>query len=219
MRATVTEEVRRGEARDQRPRLLLDVGGLEDVNSFVLGKATATPVQTVAPVQNVVTNNGVQVTITSLVPTSQRSGQVWHYTTDTPSADWFLPGFNDASWKTGEAGFGSDGFRGNASAIGGPPGLARTPWNTSDIWMRREFTLPAGNLDGLKFLLMYDEDTEIYINGVLAAQVTGFTTEYVFVALTTAGRAALKPGTNSLAVHCRQNFGSQYIDVGLSILR
>jgi uncharacterized protein (UPF0264 family) len=47
------------------------------------------------------------------------------------------------------------------------------------------------------------------------AALEGYTTGYVLVPLDAAGRAALRPGTNSLAVHVRQTDGGQYIDVGL----
>jgi hypothetical protein len=72
--------------------------------------------------------------------------------------------------------------------------------------------VPAGEV---MLRLHHDEDAEVYVNGVLAARVTGFTTAYVEVPLTAAGRAALRPGRNVIAVHCRQTGGGQYIDAGL----
>jgi hypothetical protein len=149
--------------------------------------------------------------ITEIVPTSQQRGLAWRYTTTTPpSNDWFKPGFDDSGWRTGEAGFGTRGT---------PGAVVRTTWNTSDIWLRREFTLPAGRFENLQLLLHHDEDAEVYINGVLAARVVGFTGDYDFLPLTAAGRAALKQGKNTLAVHCRQTTGGQYIDVGLSTVK
>ncbi|MDB6030283.1 MAG: glycoside hydrolase family 2, partial [Verrucomicrobiales bacterium] len=61
----------------------------------------------------------------------------------------------------------------------------------------------------------HDEDVEIYINGVLAASASGFSTTYETLALTAAGKTALKPDKNVIAVHCHQTRGGQYIDVGL----
>lgn len=145
--------------------------------------------------------------ITEIVPTAQNQAIEWRYTTERPWEDWFRPGFDDSGWKTGAAGFGTRGT---------PGAVVRTTWNTSDIWLRREFTMPGGNFTGLQLLLHHDEDAEIYINGVLARRATGFTGAYDTFALTAAGRAALKPGKNVIAVHCRQATGGQYIDVGIS---
>jgi hypothetical protein len=56
----------------------------------------------------------------------------------------------------------------------------------------------------------------IYLNGVLAARTSGFTTDYDVVDIRSNARSALKPGKNLLAVSCRQTGGGQYIDVGLA---
>ena len=60
----------------------------------------------------------------------------------------------------------------------------------------------------------HDEDVEIYINGKLVARLDGYTTGYVRTPLGEKAKAALKPGLNRLAVHCRQTNGGQFIDVG-----
>ena len=66
-----------------------------------------------------------------------------------------------------------------------------------------------------QFVVHHDEDTEIYLNGVLAARLTGYTTEYEDVPLSAEAKAALKPGKNTIAVHVKQTSGGQYIDVGI----
>jgi hypothetical protein len=148
--------------------------------------------------------------VTVIVPTSEQQGQTWRYTTQPPSAEWFKADFDDSAWQSGPGGFGTAGT---------PGAVVRTTWNTSDIWLRREFTLPTGRLDGLQLMLHHDEDAEIYINGVLAARVGGFTGSYEPIPLTPAGRAALRPGRNVFAVHCHQTIGGQYIDLGLSTVK
>ena len=51
-------------------------------------------------------------------------------------------------------------------------------WQTQDIWLRREFTLPDVPLKNPVLFMHYDESPEVYLNGVLAAQLDGYVTEY-----------------------------------------
>lgn len=139
-----------------------------------------------------------------LLPTSEEDPQTWSYTTEQPADDWMQTSFDSGAWKTGEAGFGQ-----HLSGI-------RTPWTTPDIWLRREVTLPAKLPENLDFLVFHDEDCEIYVNGVLAATAKGYVVNYINLPMNAAGRAALKPGKNLLAVHCHQTIGGQFIDVGIA---
>jgi hypothetical protein len=97
----------------------------------------------------------------------------------------------------------------------GTAGALRTEWKGSDIWLRREFTMPEGVFANLELDCFHDEDAEIFLNGVAAARVTGFTTDYERIPISAEARASLKPGRNLIAIHCHQTGGGQYIDAGL----
>lgn len=129
----------------------------------------------------------------------------WKYATSRPSGDWKAVSFNDTAWKTGRSGFGT---RGTPAAVVG------TEWNGQDIWLRREIDLPAEKFNDLRFWVHHDEDIEIYINGVTALRLHGFTAEYITHRIDDDGKAALKPGKNTIAVHCKQTIAGQYVDVG-----
>jgi hypothetical protein len=140
-----------------------------------------------------------------VTPTSEKEPQTWRYTTERPADDWSKPGFDDSGWKTGPGGFGTEGT---------PGSVVRTEWRGADIWIRREFEIkeaPAAPL----LMMHHDEDAEVYINGVLAAKASGFVGNYEEFELTKVAKAALKPGKNTIAVHCHQTTGGQYIDVGI----
>jgi hypothetical protein len=144
--------------------------------------------------------------VRAVVPTSQAEGQVWRYTLDKPAKDWLKPDFDASTWKEGRGGFG---------ARGTPGATVRTEWNTNDIWLRRTFTLPEGPAGDLHLTVHHDEDAEIYLNGVLATKLAGYITDYEEALIAPGALAALKPGRNTLAVHCKQTTGGQYIDVGI----
>ena len=96
----------------------------------------------------------------------------------------------------------------------------RTRWDTRDIYLRREINLPAGvDPATLQLYVHHDEAADIYINGVLAAKLSGFTGEYDVIEMLPDARAALRPGKNLVAVHCQQTTGGQYIDVGLARIK
>jgi hypothetical protein len=146
----------------------------------------------------------------ALVPTSESAPITWRYTTTPPAEGWSQAAFDDSSWTEGKGGFGT---RGTPGAVIG------TEWKTPDIWLRREFSLANNLWADLQLLVHHDEDVEIYLNGVLAGRFGGFTTEYEVLAMNPQARAALKPGRNSLAVHCHQTGGGQFVDVGLVDVR
>ena len=150
---------------------------------------------------------------TDVLPTSYVNGRNWEYTTTQPAANWYTKTFNDTNWATGTGGFGTAGT---------PGGVIRTTWNTDDIWIRQNFTL--GNLtptmlDSLMLQVHHDEDCEIYLNGILASSLSGYTTSYgVFPMSDSAKNAIIINGSNNISIHCHQTIGGQYIDAGISIL-
>jgi beta-galactosidase len=144
-----------------------------------------------------------------LLPTAAVSdtGVLWHYaTTPRPAGDWTQPGFDDSRWKTGHAGFGDDV----------PGGKWRTAWTDTpgDIWLRTDLEATAPDIDSLKIAIYHDEDVEVFVNGTQIFQESGFITQYKVVALSEQAQRVFHTGGNTIAVHCHQVAGGQYIDVG-----
>ncbi len=143
-----------------------------------------------------------------VVPTARTSASSWRYTLGRPAAlNWTEPDFDDSHWTAAPGGFGRSGT---------PDAVVRTEWTSGDIWLRREFSLPDLIPSTMALAVHHDEDAEVYLNGVLAATLPGFTGAYDdAVPIQAAALATLRPGRNRLAVHCRQTQGGQYIDAGI----
>ena len=140
-----------------------------------------------------------------IVPSARSAPQMWHYTTDKPGDGWLKPEFDANGWKEGKSGFGTEGTPG--SIIG-------TIWKTDDIWLRREVTIDR-EIKSPQLVIHHDDDAEVYINGVLAYKAGGYIAEYENTELRPEAVKSLRQGENVIAVHCHQNSGGQFIDVGI----
>ncbi len=153
----------------------------------------------------------------TLVPTSQKEAQTWKYTFEKPADGWEKPDFDDSKWKSGPGGFGEKST---------PASVVRTEWKTNDIWIRRTFDFTSIPYGEIRLMMHHDEDVEVYFDGILAKKTTGWTTDYrpfrvskeAWVAAAKgSGAINSKLGPHTLAVHCKQTAGGQYIDVGLEL--
>lgn len=153
-----------------------------------------------------VTGRGTPLWATAaLLPTAAEQPSIWRQTTAAPPSEWTRPEFDDAAWELRPAPFGRP-----------EPGRApRTEWVTGDLWLRRWAELPRPLPETVAASLHHDESVELYVNGVLALRVGGYNGRQQLFELSPAGRAALRPGRNLLAVHVRQTTGGQYLDLGL----
>lgn len=145
--------------------------------------------------------------LTVLSPTAEQGPVPWRSTRTDPHEGWQRPDFDDSSWAQTPGGFGTPNT---------PGAVARTRWDSQDIWLRREFTVekPADTAV-LVWRVHHDEDAELYLNGIETARLPRWTQGYTTVKLPPEAARLLKPGRNVIAIHCRQVSGGQYIDAGL----
>ncbi|MAB88662.1 MAG: hypothetical protein CMJ90_04295 [Planctomycetes bacterium] len=142
-----------------------------------------------------------------IIPIARASGVQWRYTLQAPPANWNQPTFRDLRWEKGESGFGTVGSAHNPK---------RTDWKTPEIWIRRAFRIVPGDSREFRIEICHDDDATVYVNGVVAVQASGWSNgEYRTFPFSKEGRAALVNGRNIIAVHCRNNTGPGYLDVGL----
>lgn len=142
--------------------------------------------------------------VVMIIPSSEESSSEWSYTTQDPGANWYAADFDASSWSAGTSVFGT------ADLL---PGI-KTTWSTKDIWLRKTVKLDqAIRKPVLKVL--HDEDYEVYVNGKLLFATDGWGRKYKYIGLGEEKAKLFKTGENTLAVHCRNENGNQYIDVGI----
>jgi hypothetical protein len=149
--------------------------------------------------------------IKTVLPTAREQASEWSYTFENPGNGWEKTDFDASSWKKGLSGFGQ----------GAPNTENRTEWRTRHIWIRKSFELvaeDAADTSKLVLDLYHDDDCEVFINGVKVLETKGYITDYKQFPILQENnaRVGLKPGTNVMAIRCRNTTGGQYIDAGLS---
>jgi hypothetical protein len=144
-----------------------------------------------------------EIPLQPVLPNAKHEAWEGRFVTTAPLKGWEKPEFKDASWKSGKAGFGTPNtFE------------TRTAWETKEIWVRREFTLPASN-NGNELYLNYshDDDFELYLNGTQIVNTGNSARSNVTVRL---DKSLLKQdGKNVIAVHCLDRGGLTYVDFGI----
>jgi hypothetical protein len=80
---------------------------------------------------------------------------------------------------------------------------------------RREFEIGKEPLVMPQLIAHHALGAEVYINGILAAKLTGYTIEYQQYEIRPEARVSLRPGKNLLAVHAFHDGKQQLIDVGV----
>lgn len=128
----------------------------------------------------------------------------WQYTMEQPSDNWMKTGFDDSKWKTGQGGFGNKGGSNT-----------NTSWTTKDIWIRRQFDYDGSSFDQALLVIHYDNETHVYVNGKLVWHRGHWNDDYAGFDITEALKGALKHGENTIAIHCHQDEGGQFIDAAI----
>jgi hypothetical protein len=124
------------------------------------------------------------------------------FVTQQPAQGWETPGFDDATWNQGQAGFGTP----NAFDT-------KTPWETKEIWVRRTFVLPVINDDAPIYLTYaHDDDFELYLNGKQIVNTGNRAKNNNIMKL---DKSLLMIGKNVIAAHCLDRGGLAYVDFGI----
>lgn len=148
------------------------------------------------------------VTLLTLIPTSEQGKWVGKYTTTQPADNWTKKNFDDTDWKEGSGAFGTteNEF------------TAKTNWQSEFIWVRRTINLNK-DLAGKKVLLEFshDDDAIIYINGIEVVNTGNTCKKNALQPLSPEVLATLKKGENVIAGYCRNRVGNGLLDFGLVV--
>jgi hypothetical protein len=138
-----------------------------------------------------------------ILPSQQIKAVSWKYTFNKPAENWASRTADDRGWQNGPGGF---GFKGN------------TPWDTNDIWLRKVVNtgqLSPAMVENMVLSVSHNADVEIYINGIMACEMTGFN-KYSLKKISDRAKLSLKNHKQTIiAIHCQKDGSGQFIDAGL----
>ena len=144
-----------------------------------------------------------EIRLQPVIPMAKVEPWEGKYSFEKPSGKWEKPGYKTKNWKTGMGAFGTRDM----------PALS-TPWETADIWVRREFVMPDNLSDRDLYLVYSHDDTfELYLNGKQLVK-TGY--EWHNDVQLKLDKSLLNPGAkNIIAAYCKNKMGGAYVDFGI----
>lgn len=152
---------------------------------------------------DIVNPNAVEM----IIPSAEEEILEWRYTTTKPTKNWASEDFDDSQWSIGT------GVFGNGDVI---RNQLKTKWKTSDIWLRRVAQL-EGPLSEPILKIIHDDNAKVFVNGELVRDVRGSSSIYKYVKLDKESEKLFKKGKNTIAIHCNNRGGNQYVDAGIGV--
>lgn len=143
------------------------------------------------------------VPLKPLLPSAKYEAWDGQYATTQPAKGWETPAFDDASWQSGKAAFGTPDMLQTA-----------TVWDTEEIWVRRKFSLPE-ILPANEYYLIYshDDDFELYLNGEEIVNTGNRARNDIMMRIDPS--MLISGGENVIAAHCWNRVGLAYVDFGI----
>jgi len=137
-------------------------------------------------------------------PAYLKDAQLFRYTTNAPAAQWSDAAFNDTNWTSAPAGIGNTNDAG---------ARIRTNLAFSEIWARTLHARREAERAAL-VRMMHDEDTQVFVNGVLAVDSYAYVSQYGDYMGSDAAPAR-SCRQEQYRVHTINIDGGRYVDVGL----
>ena len=144
-----------------------------------------------------------EIPLQPVLPNAKHEAWEGKFINKKPAKGWEKPDFNASSWESGKAAFGTSNT-----------GQTNTPWETEEIWVRRQFNFPEVAPESKLYLIYsHDDDFELYLNGTEIVNTGNRARSNVTVEL---DKSLLNSGgKNTIAAHCLDRGGLAYVDFGI----
>ena len=145
--------------------------------------------------------------LAAIAPMSNEEAWEGKVTHDRQNGEgWTKPNFDDASWRTEKAAWGTEGDN------------IRSRWGRqgTDIYIRRNVNLNESDLNEDLYLeYSHDDVFELYVNGTKVADTGETWVNGVVLHIDANMKKLLHSGSNTIAAHCHNTTGGAYADFGL----
>ncbi len=145
----------------------------------------------------------VQIALNPIAPMAKNERWEASYTEKKPKGKWEAVKYDGKGWQQGKAAFGTRDMN-----------LLSTVWESHDIWVRREFNVPANLSDNDLYLIYSHDDVfQLFLNGKELVS-----TDYEWhndVTIKISKDLLNLGGKNVIAAHCENRTGGGYVDFGI----